>query len=267
MTSGALAADYRSLLSAVAEAAVVALKFFESGAKVWEKAPGNPVTEADLAVDALLKDRLMTARPGYGWLSEESADNPRRLGCARVWIVDPIDGTRAFVRHAPEFTVCAGLVEDGRPVAGVVVNPVTGETFAAIAGGGCERNGERVRASDRRGLANAVILGSRHVVETAAGPLPATEFRKMNSIAYRMALVAAGTVDATLAMSGECDWDTAAAEILVSEAGGTVTDLAGDTIRYNREVPRHSGVIVAGAKLHGDLLGLLRRKAVAQPLT
>ncbi len=262
MTDHTLAADLRTLKNAVAEAVEIARSYFENGAKVWEKSPNNPVTEADLAVDALLKDRLTGARPEYGWLSEETADDPRRLSCARVWMVDPIDGTRAFVRHVPEFTVCAGLVEDGRPIAGVVANPMTGETFAAVAGGGCERNGVRAHVSDRSGLADAVILGSRHLVESATGPLATTEFRKMNSIAYRMALVAVGSVDATVAMSGESDWDTAAAEVIVSEAGGIVTDLSGALIRYNLEIPRHSGVIVAGPKLHGVLLGSLRRAPV-----
>ncbi|MSP20154.1 MAG: 3'(2'),5'-bisphosphate nucleotidase CysQ [Alphaproteobacteria bacterium] len=253
MPSQRLREDFQLLQDSVAEAAVIAKRYFERGVKVWEKAPGNPVTEADLAVDALLKKRLMKARPDYGWLSEETPDDGSRLTHARVWMVDPIDGTRAFVRHHPEFAIAAGLAQDGRPVAGVVCNPATGETFAACEGGRVRVNGKLAPKPSGRTLADAHILGSRAAIEKACGPLQGCEFFTVHSIAYRMALVAAGQYDAAIAMSPTCDWDIAAADALVRAAGGRVTNSDGSAIAYNRPTTRHHRVIAATATLHGPL--------------
>ena len=136
-----LATDHALLLDAVREAGALALKYFRTDVESWDKSPDNPVSEADLAVDKLLRDKLMTARPGYGWLSEETADTPDRRTKSHVWIVDPIDGTRAFLRGTPQFAVSAALVVDEHPVSGAVFNPAQGEMFEAKKGGGARLNG------------------------------------------------------------------------------------------------------------------------------
>ena len=142
--------DFGILCAAVREAAGVALGYFGTGAESWEKSPGHPVSTADLAVEAILRERMLGERPGYGWLCEETPDDGRRLAHERVWIVDPIDGTRAFIRDVPEFAVCAALVERGRPLAGAVANPAAGVTVEAVAGGGARRNGMSCSVRARR---------------------------------------------------------------------------------------------------------------------
>jgi myo-inositol-1(or 4)-monophosphatase len=255
--SSRLREDFQILRDAVEEAAVVARRFYEKGAKVWEKGPNNPVTEADLAVDALLKKRLLGARPDYGWLSEETPDDLKRLTKKYVWIVDPIDGTRAFVRHHPEFAIAAGLVADGVPVAGVVANPATEETFTACAGGRVRVNGKLLPPAPAATITSARILGSRSAIERACGELQGCEFFSVHSIAYRMALVAAGKYDAAVAMSPTSDWDIAAADALVRAAGGRVTNGDGQDIVYNQPNTRHLGVFAAKPTLHGQILGRL----------
>ena len=257
MSGARLREDFQLLRDAVEEAAVVARRFYDRGAKVWEKSPNNPVTEADLAVDALLKKRLLEARPDYGWLSEETPDDGKRLDRKYVWVVDPIDGTRAFVRHHPEFALAAGLVADGEPIAGVVCNPATEETFTACKGGRVRANGKLVAPAPAATLTSARILGSRSAIERACGELAGCEFFTVHSIAYRMALVAAGTYDAAVAMSPVCDWDIAAADALVRAAGGRVTGSDGQDIVYNQANTRHVGVFAAKPTLHGQLLGRL----------
>jgi myo-inositol-1(or 4)-monophosphatase len=249
----ALREDFRLLCAAVEEAAGVARRFFETGAQVWMKGPGNPVTEADLAVDKLLHDKLRAARPDYGWLSEESKDDGSRLTARRTWVLDPIDGTRAFVKKQPEFTVAAGLIEDGRPVMGVVVNPATQEFFAACEGGRLRKNGKLTAPLAERSLRSARVLGSRAMIEQAIGATPGTEYFTVNSIAYRMALVAGGTFDAAVALSPTCDWDIVAAHALILAAGGKVSGRHGEPLVYNRPSVRHQGIVAAGPRLHGEL--------------
>jgi myo-inositol-1(or 4)-monophosphatase len=249
--------DFRLLRGAVEEAAVVARRFYERGAKVWEKGPGNLVTEADLAVDALSKKRLLGARPDYGWLSEETPDDGKRLDKKYVWVVDTIDGTRAFVRYHPEFAIAAGLVAAGRAVAGVVANPVTEEVFTASEGGRVRVNGKLPVPAPAATITSARILGSRSAIERACGELGGCEFFTVHSIAYRMALVAAGRYDAAIAMSPTSDWDIAAADDLVRTAGGRVTGGDGKDIVYNRPNARHVGVFAAKPTLHGQILARL----------
>ena len=254
-----LGGEYAVLCAAVREAAALALRHFHEGVESWDKEPDHPVSKADLAVNELLEERLRGARPEYGWLSEESPDDHDRLSCRRVWTVDPIDGTRAFLRGEPEFTVCAALVEDGRPVAGAVANPATGEVFEAVAGGGARRNCVALRVVPDRPLAEATILGSLHLVREAAGPLPGTQFQKVHSIAYRIVRVAAGEGDAAVAMAWLWDWDFAAAEIVLLEAGGAMSDRTGAELRYNIEDVRHDDIVVAAPGLHAELVSRLAR--------
>lgn len=251
-----LDADHRLLCAAVREAGALALSYFGSDVAHWKKAGDSPVSEADLAVDRLLHDQLLSARPDYGWLSEETADDRRRLACRDVFIIDPIDGTRAFLKGKPHFTVCAALVRDGRPVAAAVYNPALDQFFDAIAGGGSRLNGAPIRVSSRAALPGCRMASHAPMFKHPAWslPWPDMEVIERNSVAYRLALVASGEVDAALALSGKSDWDIAAAELIVAEAGGTFTRHDGRAFVYNGDSTRHPSVMAANPALHAKLL-------------
>lgn len=243
--------DHRLLREAVRAGGELALARFHEGIDHWHKGDKTPVTQADLDVDALLKERLRAARPDYGWLSEESEDDTARLATERQWIVDPIDGTRAFVKGRPHFSVVGALVEQGRPVAAAIYNPATEEFFEAEAGRGAFLNGRPIHASTRADIEGCRMLGAVDMFRHPAWPRkwPAMEVEQRNSIAYRAALVAAGIFDAMLAMSHKHDWDLAAADLIVHEAGGQLGDHRGRQLVYNRPEPRHRSVLAAGAPL------------------
>lgn len=253
-------ADLALLEAAVREAGDIARKFFGGEFKRWSKAQGSPVTEADLAVDKFLNQRLRAARPAYGWLSEETEDDSERLARATVFIVDPIDGTVAFLKNKPHFTICAAVVHAGRPVAGVVYNPITEECFAARVGNGATMNGAAIHATQREALEGCRMLADRAMLAHAAWndppniPWPPMEIETRSSIAYRMALVANGSFDAMLALSAKRDWDLAAADIIVTEAGGIVTTHDGAILAYNTPEAMPVSVVAAGPKLHPRLL-------------
>ncbi len=252
--------DLKLLEEAVLEAGNIARSFFGSHYKSWDKGKGQPVTEADLAVDRFLRDTLTAARPAYGWLSEESADDPARLSAPHTFIVDPIDGTVAFIKARPHFTICAAVVVDGRPLAGVVYNPITHENFSAQTGGGATLNGSPISVSDCgqidgcRMLASKALFAHTGWAVPPATPWPDMAVESRSSIAYRMALVAGGGFDAMLALSAKHDWDLAAGDLIVREAGGYVTNHRGETLRYNGAEPIQPSIVCAGPRLHGKLL-------------
>jgi myo-inositol-1(or 4)-monophosphatase len=253
--------DLALLEEAVREAGHIARRFYGGEYKKWDKEKGSgPVTEADLAVDAFLTNRLRSARLDYGWLSEETEDDRARLDARRIFIVDPIDGTLAFVKGKPHFTICAGIVEDGRPIAGVVYNPVTDECFRARKGGGAQLNGLPIFASARTLIEGCRLLGDKPMFQHAAWntppnvPWPAMEIEQRSSIAYRVALVATGQWDAMMALSAKHDWDLAAADIILTEAGGRLTTHKGDVLRYNGTDATQPSVVGAGMALHAELL-------------
>lgn len=249
-------ADIALLTEAAREAGVIARAGYEGVARSWEKSKGNPVTETDLAVDRFLNDRLCRARPSYGWLSEESTDNPERLGKTRLFVVDPIDGTLAFIKRKPEFTICIAVVEAGVPSVAVVFNPMTDELFSAVRGAGAQLNGAAIRVSGRAALEGCRMLVARDVIEHKAWPTPwpAMELGKRSSIAYRMALVANGSYDGMMALSSKHEWDTAAGTLIVQEAGGIVSGHSGAPLAYNQEKPLHRSVVCAGPALHAAIL-------------
>ena len=254
-------ADFTLLEGAVRDAGEIARRFFRDGVRVHHKGDGSEVTEADLAVDALLRKRLIGARPDYGWLSEETADNPSRLQARRVWIVDPIDGTRAFVLNKPEWVISAALVEDGQPVLGMVYNPITNEFFAARRGGGAVLNGKQVHVSQRRELEGAHILGSKGLAHQPiwdGRPWPRIELHWVFSIAYRLSLVACGKADAVVALTPKNEWDLAAGALLIEEAGGVATAPQGAAPSYNNAVARCDGILAAGPALHEVIRGRMR---------
>lgn len=244
--------DLRLLETAARQAGDVALSYFGRDPETWYKGNKSPVSEADMAVDRYLADRLRRERPDYGWLSEETADDRSRLTCDRVFIVDPIDGTRAFLAGGEEWTVSLAVVEKGRPVAGAVFCPVREEMFLARAGGGAWLNGGQITVSNKRRVEGAILSGPQSV----AGNKKVAEagFQGgglLRSLAYRVAMVATGRVDVAAARGGPSDWDLAAADLLVQEAGGELTDLAGRSPIYNRAKTGHPSLVAASSVLIG----------------
>jgi len=246
------------LAVSVREAGALALSMFGTPLKNWTKGESSPVSEADIAVDKLLRERLSNAEPGIGWLSEESIDDPARLAARFVWIVDPIDGTRAYIAGLPEWVVSAALVDNGRPIVACLFAPVSGEFFAAVAGGGATCNGAAIRVSSGGGFGAARIAGPKNFLEKLpAFDPPATIVPRIPSLALRLARVAQGTIDAAIAGGNSHDWDLAAADLLVHEAGGALTPLSGEPLTYNRPEPRHGMLVAAGRDRHAALLKLL----------
>jgi myo-inositol-1(or 4)-monophosphatase len=235
----------QTLVAAVREAGALALRARQGDLKHWTKGKNSPVSEADLAVDALLRERLRI--PGIEWLSEESEDDPARLTAQRVWIVDPIDGTRAYIGGLPDWSISVALVEDGRPTIASVFAPVADEFFFATAGGGATCNGARIRVTSAASLSGARIAGPKRALEALAQTAPGIEaVPRVHSLALRFARVAQGTIDAAIASGDSYDWDLAAADLLVHEAGGTLTTLTGTTTAYNRSEPVHGPLVAAG---------------------
>lgn len=256
----ALTQDRDLLLAAVREAGTLALGYFNNGVKSWHKKPNDPVSEADIAVDKLLHERLADARPDYGWLSEESERRPSKG--RSIWVVDPIDGTRAFLEGKPEFTVCVALLQDDLPILAAIYNPASEEFFEATHGGGARLNGKAIHASGHASLMEARFLASRRTFEKHGWLSRAAkaDFGYRNSIAYRMALVAAGKFDAAISLTEKSDWDIAAADLLVREAGGRVTTADGAPLRYSTDRHRHPSVIATGAFVYDDLVDLLKTR-------
>jgi myo-inositol-1(or 4)-monophosphatase len=247
--------DLKLLKTAGAEAAELALTYFKRDPKVWTKDGGSPVSEADFAVDARLAEILRAARPGYGWLSEETADNEDRLGCSRLFVVDPIDGTRAFLDGGTHWTISLAVVEQGRPIACVLVGPALSTTFWATAGGGAFGDGRRLTATEPASLTNIRLAASRRFMrafeDRQGAPL---QRRYIASLAYRLALVANGEFDTVIVSPGAQDWDLAAADLLVQEAGARLADLSGDPLRYNRPETSCPMLVAASPQLFGQVV-------------
>jgi myo-inositol-1(or 4)-monophosphatase len=244
-------ADLELIRDAALEGGRLAMEARAEGLKVWSKPGGSVVTDADIAVDTLLKLRLKNARPNYGWLSEETADDTARLQVRRLFVVDPIDGTAAYVRHRPWFTVCVAVVEDGQPVAAVVHAPELGETYEAVRGGGARLNGRPIAPSDRVALEDAAMLADPNMFADPRWPRPWPPMRieRRNSIAYRMVQVACGAFDVALALKPKNEWDLAAADLIAREAGAFVGDHLGRPFEYNRPVPVQRSVLCAAPGL------------------
>lgn len=229
---------------------------FGADFEVWSKGAAGPVTEVDLAVDRMLKEFLTAVRPDYGWLSEETADNPARLQRRCVFVVDPIDGTRAFINRKPEFCTALAVVRDGKVAAGVVYNPILEELFEAAAGKGARLNGETIAASCVGAIENCRMLGPADLFSHPSWqtPWPAMNRSQKNAIAYRLALVACGQYDATVSLGFKSEWDIAAADLILAEAGGRVSDPWNEPYTYNKPDPRVPGVVGAGPALHPLLI-------------
>ncbi|MFN3824521.1 MAG: 3'(2'),5'-bisphosphate nucleotidase CysQ [Pseudorhodobacter sp.] len=251
-------ADDLALLTAAARAAgEVALRFWKRDYAIRDKGQGEgPVTEADLAVDARLAEILREARPDYGWLSEESPEHGRRGTARRCFIIDPIDGTRAFIAGQDTFSHSLAVVEAGRVVAGVVYLPALDRLYAASVGGVALRNGAVISASARAGIEGARVLSpkSNFSADHWPGGVPDVALSFRPSLAFRLCLVAEGRHDGMLTLRPAWDWDIAAGALIAARAGAVVTDAAGGQIVFNAADPRSPGVIAAAPGLHAALL-------------
>lgn len=227
----------------------------------WEKTPGNPVCDADLAVDSFLKRELSALLPAAGWLSEETVDDPRRLGSDLIWLVDPVDGTRDFLRGRPGWAVSVALVSSGRPLLGMLAAPARGESWEAEAGRGAWRDGVRLAASRRGEFAGArVPADTLPRIDADLRPVP-----RPNSIALRMAMVAADEADVCATLRWGYEWDVGAAALIAREAGAEVTDVFGEPLVYNKRDPRAFGVLVSAPGIHGDAVKRLSLRAAELP--
>jgi len=258
--------DLLLLERAAREAGAIARGIAERACKTWSKKDGSPVTEADLAVNRYLDEKLRAARPNYAWLSEESEDDGARLSARRIFVVDPIDGTAAFVKRKPHFAVSVAVVEDGRPVAATVYNPMTDECFTAAEGEGACLNGVPIHVTATPVLENCRLLASRATLTSPRWERwPAMQVENPNSIAYRVALVAAGKFDAAITMAAIHDWDLAAADLIIREAGGVISSIEGVTPVYNREDVVQPSVLAAGPALHAIFRSRLDAAHEASP--
>jgi len=264
-----LASAYADILERIRAgldaAGAVFARFTPGEIEAEYKAGHDPVTEADRALDAALRQSLL--RDGEGWLSEESADDLSRLEKKRVWIVDPLDGTREFVLGLPEFCVSICFIENGKPVAGGIYNPVTRQTFLGATGAGVFSNGKPARTSQRSRLAGALVLASRS--EAKRGQWKQFEnssfqIQAMGSVAYKLALVSAGLADATFTLTPKHEWDVAAGAALVAAAGGFVCKPDGSDLRCNQRDPSLPGLLAGGPLLREELLAAIRRPLVTE---
>jgi myo-inositol-1(or 4)-monophosphatase len=224
--------------------------------KHWTKGHDkSPVSEADIAVNDLLRTRLTALTPGAGWLSEETEDDPARLNAKTIWIVDPIDGTRSYLAGREDWAVSAALAVDGRPVLAALYAPATTEFFLAVAGEGATLNGAPIAANSGTGLAGAKVAGPKRFLEWLAEVDPqVVSMPRIGSLALRLARVAHGQLDIAFAGKNSHDWDLAAADLLVHEAGGALSTLAGQVLTYNCPEPVHGALIAAGRNHHAMLI-------------
>jgi myo-inositol-1(or 4)-monophosphatase len=233
---------------------------FRTELKNWTKGASSPVSEADIAVNDLLENRLRSATPDYGWLSEESVDDEARLGKKLTWIVDPIDGTRAYLAGREDWCVSVALVEGAQPVLAAVFAPFTDEFFFAVRGGGATLNEKPAHATSGTELDFSRIAGPKPLVERLhRGPGEISLYPRIGSLALRLCRVAEGRLDAAFAGGQSRDWDLAAANLIVEEADGSMTALSGDSILYNRREVIHGVLVAAGRDRHADIVGHFRR--------
>ncbi len=257
-----LADDHALLCEAVREAGEIALDYFKRGFEVREKNPGDPVTDADLAVDEALKQRLLGARPDYGWLSEESSGGSDRLKAPRTWVIDPIDGTKGFVDGNHEWVISTALVEDGRPVAAVVANPNTGQFVDAVRGGGTRLENKLAHVTRTAALPGVKLGSSRNEQRRQLWQhlFPDAAIEVVDAIAYKLALVAIGAIDGVIALRPKSDWDIAAGDLLITEAGGVMADADGNILVYNQPEIRKPDLVASGPVIFPALRAALSRR-------
>ncbi|MEM8729404.1 MAG: 3'(2'),5'-bisphosphate nucleotidase CysQ [Pseudomonadota bacterium] len=254
------ATDLSLLIDAARAAGQVASGFTGTSAQSWDKPDGaGPVTEADLAVNACLEEMLPKARPAYGWLSEETPDTTDRLSASRVFIVDPIDGTQGFMQGSDYWAHSLAIAEAGVVTAAVVFLPMRDQLFAAAAGEGATLNGVPIAPTDRAEMDGSRVLTSKLALSPKnwKNDAPRVERAYRPSLAYRMAAVAEGRFDAILTLRSCWEWDVAAGDLILREAGARVTDRVGQQLEFNNPHPAVNGVVAGGQSLHTQLIGAL----------
>ncbi len=253
--------DLTVLIEAAREAGEILRDYFTKGSKAWEKPDAaGPVTEADMAANAALHARLTAARPGYGWLSEEGPEDPARREASRAFVIDPLDGTRAFIEGDHSWALALAVVDAGQVSAGVVYLPMRDMLYAAARGQGATRNGETLAVRPRDALDGATVLSSRASFEAwhwRDGRVPEVRRQFRSSLAYRLGLVAEGRYDAMFRLRPAREWDVAAGSLLVEEAGGRITDRKGAALRFNQSDPVFNGLVAAAPSLHAEILSRL----------
>jgi len=260
-SSAALTHDRELLEAAVRDAGMLALGLFRTELKSWIKGASSPVSEADIAANDLLRTRLEQGSRDYGWLSEESTDELARLDREKVWIVDPIDGTRSFLAGRDDWCVSAALVERGAPVIGVVFAPASDECFVAVKGSGATLNGAPVAATAGNALEVSRLAGPKPLIQRLLPPdHEAVPYPRIGSLALRLCRVAEGRIDAAFAAGASKDWDLAAADLIVHEAGGWATSLAGEPLVYNLRDVTHGILVAAGRERHAHIVEHFRNR-------
>ncbi len=252
--------DLSLLTDAAREAGEIACSFWREDPQVWDKGGDDPVSEADFAVDTHLKDRLLSARPDYGWVSEETEDDSARLTAERVFIVDPIDGTRAFVAGEKTWAHSLAVVEKGRVIAACVFLPARDKLYLAAEDHGATLNSRKIQSSTTAGADKATVLTPRVTMQEKfwrAGAAPGFKRHFRPSLAYRMSLIAEGRFDAMLTLRPTWEWDIAAGTLIATEAGAVVTDRKGRALTFNSPARQTAGVVAGGAIVHDELVGAL----------
>lgn len=248
-----------SLRGVAHEACTIAMRYFRPGgttsAKIWQKSGGSPVTEADIAVDTFLKIRLSGFVPEAGWLSEETVDDARRIGRDLVWVVDPIDGTRAYLSGNPDWSIAIALLAGGSPVLGIVYAPALDTFYEATRGEGARRNGDLIAVAAAASLDAVSVSGPAPFADRLARRAPGiVRAPRVPSLALRIARVADGTIDVGLVSGNARDWDIAAADLVLAEAGGTMTAPDGRPPVYNLADPVHGELVATSCGLHRGLV-------------
>lgn len=245
---------------AAREAGWIIKELFKGKFDVHEKSKNNPVTTADLEANRKIREIIQERFPDDGWLSEEDHDNPRRLASSRVWIVDPIDGTKEFIEGVPQFAVSIGFVVEGRPKVAVVYNPVEDRLYRAATGRGTELNGERIHVAPRREIEGALLLVSRsEPLRKFQVFVDLCEIQSVGSIAYRLAKIAGGEGDGTLTFRSIHEWDVCAGTLMVEEAGGKVVDGSGKRLAFNQRETKHHAIVAANDSLTDEIQALVAR--------
>ena len=262
--------DLHLLQEVVTEAASIAYRHFGSKSlKVWDKSIDNPVSEADLEVNEYMRRKLMSARPAYGWLSEETTLSDHRRDQDKVWVLDPIDGTKAFISGSPFWCIGAGLVERGVPKVAIVAAPALDQCYTAVKHGGARCNGEIIRVSDQSCIQGCRMVATEEMFSHKSWPetWPEMVFArpKPNATLLRLCAVASGEWDAAMALWRKSDWDLAPGRLIVEEAGGLATTHLGEHYRFNQLIPAQRSLLSAGTKLHSLLRARVDHVKLSNP--
>jgi myo-inositol-1(or 4)-monophosphatase len=250
--------DAKLVRSVTEEAGRIALSYFARDCHAWDKSPNNPVSEADMAVDEFLRTTLMQNRTGYGWLSEETEDHPERLRCGRLWVIDPIDGTRSFLENGEDWGISVALVQDQKPILAAFYAPVKDAFYFAEQGRGATKNGLNINVSGQSDLTVARMMGDPGAFKSEKiwpEPWPKTmHTEQANSIALRICQIADGQFDCCVTLRPKNDWDVAAADLILAEAGGQLTTGTGRSLLFNRKRPLHDHIVASTPELRSAIM-------------